>query len=190
MGYYASGYGEVTSKKKVDIEKINDLMHIFVLDYMGISPGGYIYDIYIEYEKYYEEEVTHDLDILAKEGVNGYIRYEGEEDAHWEYILKDNKWYEDYPIFIWPDNKDFEKVKNFIKENDNSKTSLNKEEFLVVKNNKIYIEKIKNNKSENTVIVEKEGVYEFANLKFQIKKVIKPKNFPKDKENICYYSET
>jgi len=78
-----------------------------------------------------------------------------------------------------------EKTDNFILNNQNSKMSLNKDEFLIVRNNKIYVLKNKL-KSEEKAIIEKEGIFEFENKKFQIKKVKKPNIFPKDKENICY----
>jgi len=81
------------------------------------------------------------------------------------------------------------KLDSFILNNENSKTSLNKDEFLVVKNNKIYLRKANSKISKNTVNIDKEGIFEFENYIVQIKKVKSiPTTFPKDNENICYLS--
>ena len=77
------------------------------------------------------------------------------------------------------------KIDNFITENRSSKTSLNKDEFLVIKNNEIFIQKIAK-KNNSVVIAQKEGVFEFEDKKILIKKVLKPDKFPQDKESTCY----
>lgn len=93
MGYYASGYGECVLKDETDLA---------LIDYDLNRNGARVIDVdrltvnkiklCAEEQKYYQEEVYLDLNILTKYITEGYIEYAGEDDAHWRIILKDGKW--------------------------------------------------------------------------------------------------
>ena len=93
MGYYASGYGECVLKDETDLA---------LIDYDLNRNGARVIDVdrltvnkirlCAEEQKYYQEEVYLDLNILTKYITEGYIEYAGEDDAHWKIMLKDGKW--------------------------------------------------------------------------------------------------
>lgn len=93
MGYYASGYGECVLKDGTDLA---------LIDYDLNRNGARVIDVdrltvnkiklCAEEQKYYQEEVYLDLNILTKYITEGYIEYAGEDDAHWKIMLKDGKW--------------------------------------------------------------------------------------------------
>lgn len=95
MGYYASGYGECVLKDGADL---------VLIDYDLNKNGARVIDVdrltankirlCAEEQKYYQEEVYLDLNILTKYITEGYIDYVGEDDSHWRIMLKDGKWVE------------------------------------------------------------------------------------------------
>ena len=103
MGYYASGYGECTLKGGVDLLLLNyDLntngAHTIEVSRLTASKMIDVKENRIslsaEDQKYYEEEVYRDLNILTKYITEGYIDYVGEDDAHWRITLQDGEWIE------------------------------------------------------------------------------------------------
>lgn len=103
MGYYASGYGECTLKDGVDLILLNyDLntngAHTIEVNRLTasrmIDVKGNRISLSAEDQKYYEEEVYCDLNILTKYITEGYIDYVGEDDAHWRIVLQDGEWVE------------------------------------------------------------------------------------------------
>ncbi len=87
------------------------------------------------------------------------------------------------------DYKTIKKLDNFIINNKNSRISLNKNQFLRIKDNKIFIETIfKKNPLE--IRIDKTGEYFFEDIKLKIEKIEKIKEedifFPPAKKNICY----
>lgn len=79
------------------------------------------------------------------------------------------------------------KIDDFILNNNNSKLSLNKDEFVTVKDNKIFIKKNIEKKPKNVLKINGEGIFNFENIKIEIKKQKnKPKKFPSDSMNVCY----
>ena len=103
MGYYASGYGECTLKDGVDLILLNydlNMNGAHTIDVNRLTASKMIdvkenrISISTEDQKYYEEEVYCDLNILTKYITEGYIDFVGEDDAHWRIALKDGEWSE------------------------------------------------------------------------------------------------
>ncbi len=83
-------------------------------------------------------------------------------------------------------SKNLFKFDNFILNKLQNRISINKDCFLVKKNNKIYIEK-KSIKNDATIKINSIGEYEFENGKLLIEQIKKEdKVYPDSKENICY----
>ncbi len=84
------------------------------------------------------------------------------------------------------DYRSIKKLDNFILINKNCKTSINKNQFLRIKNNKIFIETTFE-KNPLEVVIEKEGEYFFEDIVIRIEKVEKKdKIYPDSKNNTCY----
>lgn len=93
MGYYASGYGECVLKDETDLALIDHDLNrngarVIDVDRLTVNKIR----LCAEEQKYYQEEVYLDLNILTKYITEGYIEYAGEDDAHWKIMLKDGKW--------------------------------------------------------------------------------------------------
>ena len=83
-------------------------------------------------------------------------------------------------------SKNLFKFDDFILNATQNKISINKDCFLIKKNNKIYIEK-KSIKNNTIIQINSIGEYEFENGKLLIEKVKKEdKIYPNSKENVCY----
>lgn len=110
MSYYASGYGELTTKEP---DKIDDVLEK-ALERKGpyywnweISKSGpkndmisfeYCYDIY------HEEDVLAVLDILTPITEEGsQVEFSGEDDSHWAFELKGGKWHERSGYVVYED---------------------------------------------------------------------------------------
>lgn len=94
MGYYADGYGVCILKDGVDIDDVErDMRENGCCLYVEDRSVKEIV-IRAEEQKYYEEEVYHDLNILTKYITFGYIEYVGEDDNHWRIALNDGEWSE------------------------------------------------------------------------------------------------
>ena len=94
MGYYADGYGVCVLKEDSDpyaLERdIEENGYCFDLEYGGTKK----FVIRVDNQKYYEDDVYHDLNILTKYITSGYIEYTGEDDNHWRIAFKDGSWSE------------------------------------------------------------------------------------------------
>ena len=94
MGYYASGYGVCVLKEDSDFDALERDMKEYgcCLNVELRSTKEFV--VRAEEQKYYEDEVYHDLNILTNYITFGYIEYTGEDDNHWRIALKDGSWAE------------------------------------------------------------------------------------------------
>lgn len=109
-------------------------------------------------------------EIINKEKINHTLFLKLKRSLRLEIIndfFKDSLKYRDF--------KTLNKIDNFILNNQNSKMSLNSNEFLVLKNNQIYISKNKI-KNKNELIINSVGTFEFENIILKIEKTIKKDN--------------
>ena len=83
------------------------------------------------------------------------------------------------------DKKTILKLDNFILNNRNSKISINSNLFLIVNNDRIFLDEFKPYQNYSSLMINKEGVYDFQNIKLSIKKVKFPKTFPLSGEKRC-----
>lgn len=92
MGYYADGYGVCILKEDSDFDALErDIMdsgYCLDVEFRGAKE----FAIRADNQKYYEDDVYHDLNILTKYITFGYIEYTGEDDNHWRIALKDGSW--------------------------------------------------------------------------------------------------
>lgn len=94
MGYYAEGYGVCVLKEDLGFGALKRDMeengYCFDLEDRGTKE----FAIRADNQKYYEDDVYHDLNILTKYITFGYIEYTGEDDNHWRIAFKDGSWSE------------------------------------------------------------------------------------------------
>lgn len=95
MGYWAKGSGDATLKENVDRDKLREILDEVIDKYC--SDMEYDFDdkrIYFNENDthWHEEDTMKFLDALTPYITEGRAEYEGEDNCHWRYILKDDKW--------------------------------------------------------------------------------------------------
>jgi len=99
MGYYATASGEVTLKPDVDPDVVMDL-----LDYLygELFQNDNCIEFYTS-DKYHEDDVIKTLDSLLPYITEGEVCYDGEDDTHWRFILRDGNWIEQNGHIVYDD---------------------------------------------------------------------------------------
>ncbi len=108
MGYLANGSGSFQIRKNAKIAELEaildeeDVKNCFneFCDVVLVEDVGFV-EVSC-YDKYYEDEVLDALYKLAPFVENGSeMRFRGEDDEHWRFVLKDDSWAEEngYVVF-------------------------------------------------------------------------------------------
>ena len=123
MGYCASGHGCITMKYRLPIEVIDEIENVlreqFEVDTFKSNASDadakVSFDVWTDYDKYYEDAVWEVLETVAKLTVieSGEIEYYGDDDCHWRFIYKDSKWEEQDGHIVYEERSEIRKANRY-----------------------------------------------------------------------------